>query len=181
MERADPEPGWIPVKQLADPLLHLPGGLVGERDRKNLVGRNSVSIDQRRDTRGEYAGLARARSCQHQKRAMNVLDRLPLCGIQRVFQPGLGVDHVMRAASGMRITKQVPPSVGSNISAPPCASSTTRRDKASPIPQPPRLVVVPGSNRVRRSSFGTPGPSSITRIAPMLSSALMRRIIAPDR
>src|ERR671920_779764 len=99
------------------PLFHLPGGLVGERDRKNVVGRNSVSIDQGRDARGEYARLARARSCQHQKRTMNVLDRLPLSGIQRVLQVRLRVDHVVRAASGMRITKQVPFSVGSNISA----------------------------------------------------------------
>ena len=35
------------------------------------------------------------------------------------------------------------------------------------MPQPPRLVVMPGSNRVRRISLGTPGPSSITRISPM--------------
>src|ERR671910_494954 len=171
MERADPKTGWIPIQQLADPLFHLPGSLVGKRDRKNLVGRNSVPIDQSRNARGEYAGLARARSCKHEERAVNVLDGLALCGIQCVLQAVLRVNHVAGAASGMRITKQVPLSVGSNISAPPCASSTTRRDKASPIPQPPRLVVVPGSTRVRRSSFGTPGPSSITRMAPMLSSA----------
>src|SRR3954454_11073464 len=168
MESPAPEPGRGSVQQPPDPMLHLSGGLVGEGHREDAVRRHTVPVDQSGNAHGQDSGLARARPRQDQQRPFDMLDRFPLRRVQRGLQfRRRSLDHVSRPASGTRIAKQVPRSTGSSINTPPCASSTTRRESASPIPQPPRLVVIPGSNNVRRSSFATPGPSSMTRMTPI--------------
>ena len=99
--------------------------------------------------------LPGARAGEDQQRAVHVLHRLPLRGIEGVLELGRrSVDHAACAASGMRIRKLAPFSVGSSVRTPRWASSTTRRESARPMPQPPRLVVIPGSNSVRRISRG---------------------------
>ena len=159
VEGADPEPGRIPLEQPADPVLHLAGGLVGEGDGEDPLGRDAVPVDQRGDPHGEHAGLARARAGEHQHRPVDVLHRLPLRGVEGGTRSVSGVS-IMRptSASGTRIKKQAPLSVGSSTSAPPWASSTTRRERASPMPQPPRLVVNAGLEQGAADLLGNAGP-----------------------
>ena len=54
--------------QSADPLLHLVGGLVGERDGQDLERRDALAPDQVGDAVGEHPGLARARAGDDQQR-----------------------------------------------------------------------------------------------------------------
>ena len=141
----DPESRRVAGEQPAHPLLHLAGGLVGEGDGEDPLGRHAVAVDQQGDPGGEHPGLPRAGAGQYQQRAVHVLDRLTLRRVERVLQlRSRGVDHAACAANGMRITKLAPLSVCSNANVPRCASSTTRRDRASPIPQPPCLLLMPG-------------------------------------
>ena len=116
-----------------------------------------MPVDQRSDPHGQHPGLARAGAGQHQQRPVHVLDRLPLGRIERVLQTrSRRIDHAVRAGQRNAHQETGSRSVGSRIIAPPWASSTTRRESASPMPQPPRLVVMPGSNRVRRMLLGHP-------------------------
>ncbi len=68
--------------QLADPLLHLAGRLVGERDAQD-VARGNAPLEQIRDAIGDDARLARASPGQDEDRAMEGLDGLPLLRIER--------------------------------------------------------------------------------------------------
>ena len=159
VERADPESRRIAAEQPPDPVLHLAGGLVGEGDREDPIGRHAVPLDQRGDPGGEYARLARPRAGEHQHGTVHVLHRLLLGGIEGVRQLGRRrVDHPVGRSSGMRIRKQAPFSVAP---APACRGVRPRPRAATArgrCPSHPRLVVMPGSKRVRRISLGTPGP-----------------------
>ena len=66
VERADPEAGRVAIEQTPDPLLHLAGRLVRERDREDPVGGHAVAIDQVGDPGGKHAGLARPRAREDQ-------------------------------------------------------------------------------------------------------------------
>ena len=79
-----------PAHQLADPLLHLVGGLVGEGDRQDRVGRHLEVADQMGDPVGEHPGLARTGPGDHQHRPVGGGDRLALGGIEIVEERGLG-------------------------------------------------------------------------------------------
>ncbi len=79
VERADPDSR--PRHERLDPLAHLAGGLVGERQGEDLFGRDSRS-EQMGDPAGDDPRLARARSGQHQERALDVGHRLALRGRQ---------------------------------------------------------------------------------------------------
>src|SRR3712207_3081837 len=60
------------------PLLHLPGGLVGEGDRQDLAGLHAAGAEQVGDPVGQHPGLARAGTGDDEQRAALVDDGLPL-------------------------------------------------------------------------------------------------------
>ncbi len=70
--------------ELADAVLHLAGGLVGEGDGEDLAGARLAGGEQVRDARGEHARLAGARAGEHQHRPLGGLHREALLGIQLV-------------------------------------------------------------------------------------------------
>ena len=74
-------------------VLHLVGGLVGERDGQDLERRDAPLADEEGDAVGEHPGLARPRSGDDQQRPLVVRDRL---GLDRV-QP---VEEVVGAIAG---------------------------------------------------------------------------------
>ncbi len=70
--------------QLPDAGLHLARRLVGEGDGEDLPGPGAPQAQDMGDAGGEHAGLAGAGARQHQKRAVERLDRLALLGVERV-------------------------------------------------------------------------------------------------
>ena len=71
------------AEQRRGPLLHLAGGLVGERDRQNAAGRRAVA-DQLGDAIRDDARLAGAGAGQHQQRPAERVHRFALRGVQIV-------------------------------------------------------------------------------------------------
>ena len=63
--------------------LHLGGGLVGERDREDLVRLHVALQDEVGDAMGEHARLARAGAGQNEQRSLEVRDR----GALRLVEP----------------------------------------------------------------------------------------------
>ncbi|MGY4326214.1 hypothetical protein ACVWWG_000628 [Bradyrhizobium sp. LB7.2] len=82
------------AEHLAEPVLHLAGGLVGEGHRQDLGGARAALAQDMGDARGQHAGLAGAGAGQHQNRAVQRLHRLALLRIE----PG----QVLRAHRGPR-------------------------------------------------------------------------------
>jgi hypothetical protein len=82
VERAHPHRLHHRADQRGHPMLHLVGGLVGERDRKDARRRHTF-LDEVRDAMREHAGLARAGAGHHQQRPTAVHDRIELIGVQR--------------------------------------------------------------------------------------------------
>ena len=74
--------------ELADPFLHLVGGLVGEGDGQDGERRDLEVSDQVGDPVGQHPGLARPGPGHHQDRPAGVGDGLALHGIQPVQQRG---------------------------------------------------------------------------------------------
>ena len=70
MKRADPRQRRVVADQSRDPLAHLGGGLVGERDREHLERRRLALGQDVGDTVGQRAGLARARAGENENRAV---------------------------------------------------------------------------------------------------------------
>ena len=68
--------------QLLDPLAHLAGGLVGERDREDLGRLRLPGGQQVGDSVGEHARLAGAGAGEDQERPLAVRDRLALRRVQ---------------------------------------------------------------------------------------------------
>ena len=68
--------------QLADPRLHLAGGLVGESDGEDLRRPGALVVDQMRQPGGQHPGLAGTRARQHQHRAVQRLDRRALVRVE---------------------------------------------------------------------------------------------------
>jgi hypothetical protein len=94
VEGADPEARRIPTEQPADPLLHLPRGLVGERHREDPIRRHALSVDQMGDPGGEDARLPRPRAGEHQQGSVDVLHGLPLRRVEGERQLGRdSLDH----------------------------------------------------------------------------------------
>ena len=80
MERADPD---VDIRHVAgQPQLHLVGGLVGERQRKNLLGRNAL-MQKIHDPAGHHTGFSAARPGEHQHRPIDVQHGLALRLSQR--------------------------------------------------------------------------------------------------
>jgi hypothetical protein len=68
--------------QRADPVLHLPGGLVGEGHRQDVEGARPPGGDQVGGAGGQHPGLAGAGAGQHEDRALRGLDGAALLGIK---------------------------------------------------------------------------------------------------
>ena len=68
--------------QRADPVLHLPGGLVGEGHRQDVEGARPTRGDQVGDARGQHPGLAGAGPGQDEDRALRGLDGAALLGVE---------------------------------------------------------------------------------------------------
>ena len=91
VERRHPHRPSPATDQRRNPLLHLAGGLVGERDREHLAGLHLASGEQVGHAVGEDARLARARAGNDQQRAALVLDGVSLGWVQAVEQRRDGV------------------------------------------------------------------------------------------
>ena len=70
------------AQELLDPLAHLGGGLVRERDRDDRVGRVPLVLDQVRDLLRYDSGLARTGAREHQQGGLMVGDGGELLGVQ---------------------------------------------------------------------------------------------------
>ena len=83
MERPEPRhPLDRATDEMADALLHLARGLVGEGHRQDLAAARAPRRHDVGDASGQHARLAGARARQHQQRAVQRLDRLTLLGIE---------------------------------------------------------------------------------------------------
>ena len=67
--------------QRPDPLAHLGGGLVGERDRQDF-GRSRALVDQMCDAVGEHPGLARPGACHDEQRPVGMHHGIELIGVE---------------------------------------------------------------------------------------------------
>ncbi len=65
-----------------DALRHLAGGLVGEGDGENGVGRDALFLNEPGDSAGDDAGLARAGAGKDEQRALGGFNSSALFGIQ---------------------------------------------------------------------------------------------------
>jgi hypothetical protein len=84
MESTDPHPRRLGVEQPVNAIPHLLGRLVGEGDGHDQVGVDPVVLDEMCDAAGKDTRLAGAGTCEHEKGALDVLDRLSLLQIQRI-------------------------------------------------------------------------------------------------
>jgi hypothetical protein len=64
------------------PLLHFPGGFVGEGNRHNAAGANPTNLDKVSYTMSNDPGFATARTSQNQHRSTNSLYGFSLGGIK---------------------------------------------------------------------------------------------------
>jgi len=64
------------------PFAHLPGGLVGEGHRQDVLGRDAFVFQQMDDAGGDDLGLAGTGPGQDQQGAFGMVDRLPLRWIE---------------------------------------------------------------------------------------------------
>ena len=103
VEGEDPDRAGRVAEHPLEPLPHLPGRLVRERDREDLVRLHAAHPDQVRDTVGEHARLAGARTRDHEQRALGVEHRLALRVVQHcemvVGRGGRGGGRHVRAPS----------------------------------------------------------------------------------
>ena len=82
VEGEDPDRARDRAEQIFETLAHLPGRLVGEGDREDLVRLHAAGVDQVRDAVGEHARLAGARAGDDEERAFGRENRLALRGVQ---------------------------------------------------------------------------------------------------
>ena len=82
VEREDPDRARDSAEHVLEPLAHLAGGLVRERDRKDLLRLDPVRVDQVRDAVREDARLARARAGDDEQRPLGREHSLPLSRVQ---------------------------------------------------------------------------------------------------
>ena len=82
VEGEDPDRARRAAEHALEPLAHLAGGLVRERDREDLVRLHAVRADQVRDAVREHARLPRARAGDDEQRPVDVEHGLPLGRIE---------------------------------------------------------------------------------------------------
>jgi hypothetical protein len=84
VERAHPHLAGDRPHQCLDPLAHLVGGLVGERDGQDPERVDASFVDQVGDAVGEYPGLAGSGPGHDEERAVAMDDGIELIGVQAV-------------------------------------------------------------------------------------------------
>ena len=100
VEREDPDRPRHRAEHRRQPLAHLAGGLVRERDREDLVRLHADRGGQVRDAVGEHARLAGAGARDHEQRPLRVQHGLPLGRIQvREVLLGRGDGHAFDASA----------------------------------------------------------------------------------
>ena len=82
VEGEDPDRARRRSEHALQPLAHLAGRLVGERDREDLVRLHAHGADQVRDTMRQHARLARARTRDHEHGPFGGDDGLTLGGVE---------------------------------------------------------------------------------------------------
>ncbi len=82
VEREHPETARVSAEEMLEPLLHLAGGLVRERDREELVRLRTDRVDQVGDAIRQDARLPGARAGDHEQRPFRGEDGLALGGVQ---------------------------------------------------------------------------------------------------
>ncbi|MCY1174804.1 hypothetical protein D9M73_150160 [compost metagenome] len=70
------------TQQGADPFLHLACGLVGEGHGDDVLGADAAVLDEVGNLARDHAGLARACTGEHQKRAADIAHGFLLPGIE---------------------------------------------------------------------------------------------------
>ena len=102
VEGGHPHPASHPAAdEVLDPLLHLVGGLVGERDRQDLVRGHAPVTDEMGDAVGEHPGLARTGTGDDEHGTVGGRDGLALNGIEVGEQRRFG--HGRRSIRGGRV------------------------------------------------------------------------------
>ena len=84
MKRAQPHRAQVIRQHGTQPRLHFFGGFIGERYRQNAVHARHLVLQQPCDARGEHAGFAAARACQHQRRLWRISYSGKLLGVKVV-------------------------------------------------------------------------------------------------
>ena len=88
--RYNPERGWVTVARgtdwsgpdLAEALAHVGGTALGKRQAQNTIWQRVGLAQNLGGAHAQQLGLARARPGDHQERAVNIIDRLALIGVQ---------------------------------------------------------------------------------------------------
>ena len=84
VEGADPHAARVDRQHGRDAREHLPGSLVGEGHREQRHRTHLPGLDQPRDPRRQYAGLAAARAREDQRRHAREGDRFELLRVEAV-------------------------------------------------------------------------------------------------
>ena len=93
------EPGHAldhPADQMADPLLHLAGGLVGKGDAQDLTGPGTPGREDVSKPGGKHPGLAGPGASEHEERPVRRLDRSALLRIEALEIRRLGAGERAR-------------------------------------------------------------------------------------
>jgi hypothetical protein len=98
--------GALPDQAL-DSVAHLARGLVGERDREDLLGQDAAFLNEVGDAMGEDACLAGPWTGYDEDRSVDRLDGESLVGIEPLEQFGCLVDH--RQSCGTLAAGRSPP------------------------------------------------------------------------
>ncbi len=72
----------LALEQLAHALAHFRGGLIGERDGRDVARLEALRLDQVRDFLRDHARLAAACAGEHETRPVEITDRFTLSGIE---------------------------------------------------------------------------------------------------
>ena len=100
VEGADPHDLGAAAHQVGHPLLHLRGGLVGERDRQDRARVGLALGDQPGDPPGQHPRLAGPRAGHHEQRRPGVLDGLLLRRVEpSSSSSAVGPRRVVRGSS----------------------------------------------------------------------------------
>ena len=83
VEGRHPHGAAVDVEQMLDALAHFLRGLVGERDRHDLIGIRDLLGDEIRDAMRDDARLSRPGAGEDQQRAFGLSNSFLLCRIQR--------------------------------------------------------------------------------------------------
>ncbi len=101
VEGADRQPfGTVAADALGDAFAHLLGGLVGEGDRGDALGRHACAGNQVRDLFHDHPRLAAARASEHEQGTVRMQDSSALRRVETVHAKSSGSEPIIRAARG---------------------------------------------------------------------------------